>query len=340
MECLICNKEAKLIYDIYPGYQEPDVFKLFHCSNCNTTFSIPRNDAKEIYELIYKNGKNVRWYDRYWKYAEAVKVENKPLDYLAESEVIYWAVKESMGQIIKEGNKSPKILEVGCGLGYLTYSLNKEGFDVKGLDISQEAIDQAILNYGNNYICADLSEYALNHEYKYDIIILTEVIEHLNKIDEFMIYLKRLLKPNGKIILTTPNKSFYPKTIIWATDLPPVHCWWFSEESVLYIAKKLNLVVTFLNFKKYYSKHVIWEDKRKIEIPFTPQVFDKDQKLISSVTQVIYKESIFKRIFKKIGIIRYLYASIRYYKIRNNTNLLLPGIRGPVLCAILLKNNE
>jgi len=340
IECLLCNEHANLIYENYPGYQEPDVFKLYHCSFCNTTFSMPRNDAKDIYELIYKNGKNVRWYDRYWRYAEAVKKERKPLDYLVESEVTYWAVKESLGQIIKEGNKSPKILEFGCGLGYLTYSLNEEGFVTKGLDISQEAIDQAIQNYGNNYICADLYEYALLHENEYDVIILTEVIEHLNEINTFMIYLKKLLKSNGKIILTTPNKSFYPKTILWATDLPPVHCWWLSEESIQTIATKLNMTATFLNFKKYYSKHVIWEEIKRIEIPFTPRVFDKNQRLIRPATQVISRVSIFKRIIKRIDIIRYLYASIRYSKLRSNPDLLLPGIKGPVLCAILQNNHK
>lgn len=338
IKCPLCNEYAKLVYDKYPGYQEGSVFELYHCASCDTTFTMPRKDVNEIYELIYKNGENVRWYNRYWRYADVVKRKNKPFDYLVESEVAYWAVKESLRQIATKRGNSPLILEFGCGLGYLTYSLNKEGYNIKGLDISHEAIDYAIRNYGDFYVCAELNMYSATHEREYDVIIMTEVIEHLNDVNSIMKYLKGLLKSNGKIILTTPNKSFYPKTMLWATDLPPVHCWWLSEDSISHIAVQLDMAVTFLNFKQYYSKHVVWEDCRRINIPFTPQVFNKDGGLISPVSTIIKKESAFIKIIKGIGIIRVLYSKIRYYRVKNNPNILLPGVRGPVLCAILKKN--
>lgn len=335
--CSLCSENATLIYKDYPGYQIPSVFDIYFCTSCNTSFSVPRIESNDIYDLIYKNGASVRWYDRYWRNAEIVKTEKYPLNYLAESEDTYWAVKESLSRISKNSNSSPLILEIGCGLGYLTYSLNKAGYNSVGLDISHEAVNQAIKNYGSNYICADLHQYAETHENEYDVIIFTELIEHLNDIFGFMQSLKKILKPDGRIILTTPNKSFYPQEVIWATDLPPVHCWWLSEESVQYIAKVLKMKVSFLDFKKYYSRHTTWVDKNKISIPITPPVFDSEGNLIDNNPSVFIEEGRFRKILKKIDFLKLLHSHLRYLLVRNKKNILIAAKKGPVLCAILQK---
>ena len=123
-------------------------------------------------------------------------------------------------------------MEIGSGLGYLTYSLIKSNYNVVGLDISQTVVKQAIETFGDHYICANIYEYAQIDLEAFDIVILTEVIEHVNEPINFMESIKKILKPAGKIIITTPNKSFFPKDIIWASELPPIHCWWFSEEAM------------------------------------------------------------------------------------------------------------
>ena len=333
--CLLCGCTSELNYAAYPGYQIPSVYEIYYCDNCNTSFSIPREESNSIYELIYKNGKRVRWYERYWSYANSVKNKNRPLDFLAESEDIYWGVKESLNQIILETKVSPKILEIGCGLGYMTYSLNKQGFNTLGLDISIEAVNQAIKNYGNYFICANLSEYAIIHQNEYDLILFTEVIEHLNEITSFMESIKKLLTNGGHIILTTPNKSFYPNRIIWATDLPPVHCWWFSEESIKFIAQSLDMDVKFLDFQNYYSKNLNWIDLSKISIPITPPVFDIFGKLIFTATIVSKIRNRIKKNLIKVKMIKRVFTLLKYLPKRNKPNILLARNRGPVICAIL-----
>ncbi len=340
VNCILCESSTELKYKKYPGYKVPSEFNIHYCTKCNTSFSMPRVDSTEIYELIYKNGPEVRWYDRYWRNAEIVKTELKPLNYLAESEDVYWSVIESIRSITENGKIDANILEIGCGLGYLTYSLNKEGYSSQGLDISQAAVNQAIQNYGDHYICADIQEYAINHGKEYDVVIFTEVIEHLNDISIFMESIKKLLKSDGKIILTTPNKSFYPKDIIWATDLPPVHCWWLSEDSIQYIASKLNMNVSFLNFKKFYLKHATWVDLTKVSIPFTPQVFDREGRLIGKTTRIFKDENVIKKILKKVEFLKLIYAFVHYFRVRYKENILIPRNRGPVLCAILFNKQE
>lgn len=335
IECLLCKGVAELKYEKYPGYQKPDTYNIYNCHQCNTSFSLPRIEANNIYELIYKHGPKVRWYDIYWINAEIVKKSTNPLKFLTESEASYWAVQESLKTVINKDANSTKILEIGCGLGYLTYSLNKAGYNSIGLDISKEAINKAIENYGDFFICADLHEYSKLHMNEYDVIIFTEVIEHLDNIYSFMSSLVSLLSANGKIILTTPNKSFYPKNVLWATDLPPVHHWWLSEDSIIYIANKFNLAASFVDFTKFYNKNVMGFDVRNIQIPITPPVFEKDGTLLGKSTLIYKPENYPKKYWKRIII--FIYAKLRYYIIRNNSNYIIPGRRGPTICAIIQK---
>jgi SAM-dependent methyltransferase len=258
MNCLLCGKATQLLESNFPGYQEPEKFGIYYCASCNTSFSYPRVDTKHIYENIYRCADKLPGYDRYVKYRDTVKVHKKPLQFLSQSEETYWGVKRVLEQDAA-AKKSLRIIEIGCGLGYLTYSLVQDGYCAVGLDISQNAIDEASKNFGSYYICADISQYAEQHKGAYDIAILTEVIEHVENPISFlksaMLLISNDVHGGGKIVLTTPNKTIYAKNIAWETDLPPVHFWWFSEDSMRYIAGKLNAEVQFVDFSDYYKEN-------------------------------------------------------------------------------------
>lgn len=181
VECLLCGSQAILTEKEFPGYKEPENYNIYNCNNCDTSFSMPQiHDLHEIYDLIYKNIKKIPNYYRYWHYAENVLIQNSPIDYLAEMEEAYWGIRDVLFNKLKI-SQNTRILEVGCGLGYLTYSLNKAGINTMGIDISAEAISYAKSKYGRWYECADIDEYVLNHTGEFDVIILTEVVEHVRE---------------------------------------------------------------------------------------------------------------------------------------------------------------
>jgi 2-polyprenyl-3-methyl-5-hydroxy-6-metoxy-1,4-benzoquinol methylase len=253
IHCLLCGETTRLSGEKIPGYMAPETFSIYYCPSCGTSFSYPRVDTNRIYELIYKNAEKVPDYYRYMKYKNAIKTCKSPLAYLSGSEEPYWVINSVLSQ-----NTSPKeslnIIEVGSGLGYLTYALTQAGYRTVGLDISQKAVDEATKTFGKYYVCTDVFEYSVQHKESYDVIILTEVIEHVETPVEFLASLMHMLKKGGQIILTTPNKTIYPEHIVWQTDSPPVHLWWFSENSMRYIAGKINASVQFVDFTEYYKK--------------------------------------------------------------------------------------
>lgn len=331
IDCLLCGENAKLRHDHYPGYKEPQLFQIYHCENCNTGFSMPRFiDAQEVYDLIYEKKDVVPGYDRYWKYAQFVKTTDTPLDYLAEKEDTYWSVREALKNITAINKSDEKILEIGSGLGYLTYSLRKAGYNACGLDISETAVQLAKTNYGDYYTSGDLFEYAEKNMNSYDVVILTEVIEHVGAPILFVEAVLKLLKKGGKAIITTPNKSLYPNDIIWESDFPPVHCWWFSESSIEYIANKISSKCTFIDFSGFYRKS-FWVNFSLIRNKELPKsIFDEHGNLNSE--NKVGVPSRLRRFFSRNGVLKKTYYFIK--KIANNDIIKLKK-RGLVLCAIL-----
>jgi len=309
-ECLLCGRKARCVEQNYPGYQEPDIFSIYNCTYCNTQFSYPRINAKHIYEMIYEKAEIVPGYDRYYKYKNNVKTVENPLQYLASTEEAYWVIDNVLKQDI--GRKDLKILECGCGIGYLTYSLHKAGFNVIGLDISQNAVNEATESFGELYVCADVFEYATEHKESYDRIILTQVIEHIEEPIKWLENLLSMLKKGGKIILSTENKSIYPKNAIWQTDFPPIHVWWFSEKSFKYIANKINASINFIDFSQYINGNKFIGIGN---VPYNQHRFDKNGDVITTAyvpSRQNNSKSLLRIIAKKIPFIRYIYY--RFWK--------------------------
>jgi 2-polyprenyl-3-methyl-5-hydroxy-6-metoxy-1,4-benzoquinol methylase len=265
-KCLLCGKDATLKSTNKVGYQEPDTFHIWHCLHCNTAFSMPRVNTDNLYELVYKHAENISGYNNYLNLYKDVKTKKKPLRYLISKNLAFWSIIHVLKK--KKIRKTATILEVGAGYGYFTYALHEAGYNAVGLDISKEAIDKALQSFGNYYVREDIFNYAETYPESVDIIILTEVIEHVENPMEFIRALAKLLKKGGYTILTTPNKSFYQADVIWSSANPPMHLWWFSEDSMAYIAQELNLSLEFVNFSESYQARMGKWSNAPIEYPY------------------------------------------------------------------------
>jgi 2-polyprenyl-3-methyl-5-hydroxy-6-metoxy-1,4-benzoquinol methylase len=337
IKCPLCNGDAELKYESYPGYIETMFFNIYHCMSCQAAFSLPRIDnTKELYETIYSKKDKIPGYNRYWKYMESIKTQKEPLEYLVEVEEIYWGINEALNQSIK--NKySVNILEIGSGLGYLTFALRKAGYNCVGIDISEKAVNQAKQEFGNYYICTKIEDYAEREIESFDFIVLAEVIEHINNPISFFKSLWKMIKPHGRVIITTPNKSFFPSDIIWTGDIPPIHSWWFSEKSFFYIAQKLNADINLIDFSNYYRIHYTWFDIKKMR--YNPLLMPVLNKLgqVNKYWEQKHSNNImvpFRKSFSRFTILKNI---VRKTRILFNPSTIVAGQRGPVMCALFEK---
>ncbi|QRF75046.1 bifunctional 3-demethylubiquinone-9 3-methyltransferase/ 2-octaprenyl-6-hydroxy phenol methylase [Thermoplasmatales archaeon] len=241
--CPICGNHAIKIYTAFPGYVVNTKYDIYKCNQCITQFIVAPDTPEEIYNAIYSLD-CVPGYDRYKKYANEIIRYSDPFKYLSKQESAYHFIYDFLE---KANVKLRRILEIGSGLGYLTYALNKAGYSATGIDISNSSVDKAINRFGNYYKHSDLKDLRQNttdEASKFDLIIATELIEHVVNPVELIKECIPLLKSGGFILLTTPN--YYVEKRIWQTDPPPIHRFWFSRRSFEVIAGVLDLNLSFL----------------------------------------------------------------------------------------------
>ena len=107
-----------------------------------------------------------------------------------------------------------EILDLGCGGGLTCEPLSRLGSKVTGLDFVEKNIKIAIdhaskSNLKINYIYGDLDSIVIKK--KYDVILMLEVLEHLDNWEDIIRNIKKNLKPKGKIIISTINKTLMAK---------------------------------------------------------------------------------------------------------------------------------
>ena len=100
------------------------------------------------------------------------------------------------------------ILDVGCGTGdHITYPLALLNYQVLGIDFHEASIQEAKRRYElpNLTFRSGQLDVILQERLVFDLIICSEVLEHLYQPKEFLCALRRMVRPDGALIITTPN---------------------------------------------------------------------------------------------------------------------------------------
>lgn len=99
------------------------------------------------------------------------------------------------------------VLDVGCGNGVISRSVGEAGYNVYGIDVSEKAIAKArqLNKFPNVSFDVISAEQLIAEGKKYNAIICSEVLEHLNKPGDLLATLYKSLTDNGVLIVTVPN---------------------------------------------------------------------------------------------------------------------------------------
>jgi len=125
-------------------------------------------------------------------------------------------IKSSLDKFKDKNNlekKDIKILDCGCGFGSIAIFLSINGYQVDGITIGEHYINgiQKRKDFWSKY--GDASKFNAKYEYlpdlkitdHYDIILLQDALHHLEPIDNCIKSLYKILKPEGKLIITEAN---------------------------------------------------------------------------------------------------------------------------------------
>lgn len=249
IRCRLCGSEAELVFRGYPGYQAPNRYDIYSCPQCESSFAEPSAVNEALYEYIYRHRWSLPGYNWYALQAIKVRKAKDPLAYLREANYVYRGVIDCLERL---GSKADlRILELGSGLGYLTYALHAAGYNIHGVDVSAKAVSRARRRFGDLYDCGSLEDLCAGKAGQYDVLLALELIEHIPDVVQFLSSAVTLVSKAGALIVTTPNRDAYDRSAVWRTEAPPVHLWWFSMKSLEVLASLAGLALARITLSGY-----------------------------------------------------------------------------------------
>jgi 2-polyprenyl-3-methyl-5-hydroxy-6-metoxy-1,4-benzoquinol methylase len=136
------------------------------------------------------------------------------------------------------------VLDFGCGSGYGTALIAEHCFAVVGIDISEEAICYAKEHYSVPRLSfshiAKIEDASLPFAVEsFDVVLSFQVIEHIQAVDLYLSEIRRVLKPGGLVIFSTPDRA----SRLFSFQ-KPWNVWHINEYSALQLQ---TLLKTFFN---------------------------------------------------------------------------------------------
>lgn len=193
-------------------------FELFEDSKTGVLYTLPQpiENLGKYYEsknyISHTDGKK-SIFERFYQIAKSINLNNKL-------------------ELIRNVSTGKKILDYGCGVGDFLEHLQKNGYDVLGMEPNDSARRIAQSKIGVEKVTS--TELEQNNQ-KYDIITLWHVLEHIPNLNEIIHLLKKHLNENGRLIIAVPNHKSYDAAYYgkyWAAYDVPRHLWHFSATSM------------------------------------------------------------------------------------------------------------
>jgi len=210
--CRLCgsNDYRRLITKL--GY---DVVR---CRRCGLVFVWPQPTAEEL-EALYSSGAYHAEIDE----AERRRYAERRLDEIER-------LVPPLG----------RLLDVGCSRGYLLEAARERGWQVAGVEINRRSVEVA-RSRGLEVHRGTLADAPFPPE-SFDVVTAFDVIEHLRSPRAFLARVHRLLRPDGFLVLTTPNiGGLVPRATYWLVartlgawehPTPPGHLVQFSRHTL------------------------------------------------------------------------------------------------------------
>ena len=258
--CKVCKSEVVLINKTY---------NLGQCKNCKLIFCL----------TIYSQDEFIAVYDELYNKENAIYRNHAVVEYAMLLENKKIKVGYHRSRLLKKhvlNGKCESVLEIGSGIGLIGSYIRNENKKIKylGIEIDKESYQKSQF-LKLNTINDDFTVITTIEE-SFDVIMLWEVIEHLQDLKLFLELAYKKLNKNGKIILSTPNYNKihnYPKREVDATfqDKPPIHLNFFTTENITAIFKINHFVECKATVKKFPYLEI---KNKKFYIDFLKSIFN------------------------------------------------------------------
>ena len=213
------SNELDTKLDIRCTSETHDKPTLYKCKKCKLIFSeYIKSDFEERYTTVED-----------LKYIQQIPFKKKYFELL-------------LSKIMPYLNIGYNVLEIGSYYGVLGNVIKPHVKNYTGLELSKHAAEYSKKNFKLNVISEPLNE-LLEQNVLFDVIIMSDVIEHLDDPFITLNLIEKNLNPNGILIFTTFNMDAFVPRIMgrkyhW---IMPMHKFYFSNTTLRYFLNKNNM---------------------------------------------------------------------------------------------------
>lgn len=206
-----------------------ELFKIQECNSCRLWFTSPRPEDHDL--------------GAYYETGEYISHNNKKeglMDYLYHG-VRDYSLKKKLSLINKVNGNNGRLLDYGAGTGHFLKTAKANGWQVTGVEPSEEARNVAHNTHQLSLVSPEQFE---ANEGAYDVITLWHVLEHLPNLQEHISKFQKALNRGGALIIAVPNHESWDSQKYgknWAALDVPLHLYHFKKRNIQQLAEMNNL---------------------------------------------------------------------------------------------------
>lgn len=174
-----------------------DPYEVLRCRDCSMVWVTPRWDDSKLAEV---------YGEEYWQ-SDCPRSKGYA-DYAADSELYLKTFRRRMRLVEKHIEPGSKILDVGCAAGFFLQVAQERGHEVFGVELSAAIGAQAKERIGADRVhigTLDSLPPEAVPEGGFDLITMWDVVEHVPDPQALLAEARRLLRPNGMLLVETQN---------------------------------------------------------------------------------------------------------------------------------------
>lgn len=262
--CLACRSSKFSKWMVKTSTNDGRQYPVFKCSECSSAFVVPRPRAEYI-EEYYANS------DQYKSRTFQSRTEIETYQKVLQDEEDYPnAVLDatSIATRCRALAVGRRFLDIGAGYGFFSRAASQIGFHVTAIEPTKERRGVFRLMCGIEPLSGMLTrEFVQANRGSFDVLLMSQVLEHIADLESTLDYLRDLLAPNGIAAIAVPHFGSWLSRIQRKSDMfviPPEHLNFFSRDGLTILFERHHLTCCEANT---VSRINVKRVQRRISIP-------------------------------------------------------------------------